>query len=105
VAPSQVPWGIKALGGYLGDDRAAWCQHDAVALIENGARFSDFLVDYGDADQFLSEQLRPELLQLACAQAEIPLNLRRQAEYDHSYYFVSTFMEDHLRWHAARLAA
>jgi S-formylglutathione hydrolase len=105
VAPSQVPWGTKALGGYLGDDRAAWCQHDAVALIENGARFSDFLVDYGDADQFLSEQLRPELLQLACAQAEIPLNLRRQAEYDHSYYFVSTFMEDHLRWHAARLAA
>jgi len=78
---------------------------DAVALIEDGARFSDFLVDYGDADQFLSEQLRPELLERACAHAEIPLNLRRQAGYDHSYYFVSTFMEDHLRWHAARLAA
>ena len=105
VAPSQVPWGTKALGGYLGDDRAAWRQHDAVALIEDGARFSDFLVDYGDADQFLSEQLRPELLERACAHAEIPLNLRRQAGYDHSYYFVSTFMEDHLRWHAARLAA
>jgi S-formylglutathione hydrolase len=105
VAPSQVPWGTKALGGYLGDDRTAWRQHDAVALIEDGARFSDFLVDYGDADQFLSEQLRPELLEHACAHAEIPLNLRRQAGYDHSYYFVSTFMEDHLRWHAARLAA
>ena len=105
MAPSQVPWGIKALGGYLGDDRAAWRRHDAVALIEDGARFSDFLVDYGDADQFLNEQLRPELLERACAQAEIPLNLRRQAGYDHSYYFVSTFMEDHLRWHAARLAA
>jgi S-formylglutathione hydrolase len=105
VAPSQVPWGTKALGGYLGDDRAAWRRHDAVALIEDGARFSDFLVDYGDADQFLNEQLRPELLERACAQAEIPLNLRRQAGYDHSYYFVSTFMEDHLRWHAARLAA
>lgn len=105
VAPSQVPWGTKALGGYLGDDRTAWRQNDAVALIEDGARFSDFLVDYGDADQFLSEQLRPELLERACAHAEIPLNLRRQAGYDHSYYFVSTFMEDHLRWHAARLAA
>ena len=105
VAPSQVPWGTKALGGYLGDDRTAWRQHDAVALIEDGARFSDFLVDYGDADQFLSEQLRPELLERACAHAEIPLNLRRQAGYDHSYYFVSTFMEDQLRWHAARLAA
>jgi S-formylglutathione hydrolase len=105
VAPSQVPWGTKALGGYLGANRAAWRQHDAVALIEDGARFSDFLVDYGDADQFLNEQLRTELLERACSQAEIPLNLRRQAGYDHSYYFVSTFMEDHLRWHAARLAA
>ena len=103
VAPSQVPWGIKALGGYLGDDRAAWRRHDTVALIEDGARFSDFLVDYGDADQFLDEQLRPELLERACSQADIPLNLRRQAGYDHSYYFISTFMEDHLRWHAARL--
>ncbi len=105
VAPSQVPWGTKALGGYLGDDRSAWRRHDAVALIEDGARFSDFLVDYGDADQFLNEQLRPELLERACSHADIPLNLRRQAGYDHSYYFVSSFMEDHLRWHAARLAA
>ena len=103
VAPSQVPWGTKALGGYLGHDRAAWRRHDAVALIEDGARFSDFLVDYGDADPFLKEQLRPELLTQACAQAGIPLTLRNHAGYDHSYYFISTFMEDHLRWHAARL--
>jgi S-formylglutathione hydrolase len=105
VAPSQVPWGIKALGGYLGDDKAAWRKHDTVALIEDGARFSDFLVDVGDADPFLKEQLRPELLERACAKAGIPLNLRLQNGYDHSYYFVSTFMADHLRWHAARLKA
>jgi S-formylglutathione hydrolase len=105
VAPSQVPWGIKALGGYLGDDRNAWRKHDAVALIEDGARFSDLLVDVGDADSFLAEQLRPELLQQACAKAHIPLLLRRQEGYDHSYYFISTFMGDHLRWHAARLTA
>jgi S-formylglutathione hydrolase len=102
-APSQVPWGIKALGGYLGEARDTWRKHDTVALIEDGARFSDFLVDVGDADQFLTEQLRPELLERACSQANIPLVLRRQPGYDHSYYFVSTFMEDHLRWHAARL--
>jgi S-formylglutathione hydrolase len=105
AAPSQVPWGIKALGGYLGDDKAAWRKHDAVALIEDGARFSDFLVDVGDADPFLKEQLRPELLQHACEKAGIPLNLRLQGGYDHSYYFVSTFMADHMRWHAARLQA
>jgi S-formylglutathione hydrolase len=105
VAPSQVPWGIKALGGYLGDNKQAWRKHDAVALIEDGARFSDLLVDVGDADPFLVEQLRPELLERACAKAEIPLNLRRQSGYDHSYYFVSTFMADHIRWHAARLKA
>lgn len=104
VAPSQVPWGIKALGGYLGNERAAWRRHDTVALIEDGARFPDLLVDYGSADQFLAEQLRPELLERACAQAGIPLLLRSRAGYDHSYYFISTFMEDHLRWHAARLS-
>jgi S-formylglutathione hydrolase len=105
VAPSLVPWGNKALGGYLGADKAAWRKHDSVALIEDGARFKDFLVDCGDADQFLTEQLRPELLQAACAKANIPLTLRRQAGYDHSYYFISTFMADHLRWHAERLTA
>jgi S-formylglutathione hydrolase len=103
VAPSQVPWGIKALRGYLGDDKAAWRKHDAVALIEDGARFPELLVDQGDADNFLTEQLRPELLQSACEKAGIPLTLRHQPGYDHSYYFISTFMADHLRWHAARL--
>ena len=103
VAPSLVPWGTKALGGYLGPDKKAWRKHDSVALIEDGARFSAFLVDYGDADQFLTEQLRPELLQAACETAKIPLTLRRQQCYDHSYYFISTFMSDHLAWHAARL--
>ncbi|MEA2899128.1 MAG: S-formylglutathione hydrolase [Bradyrhizobium sp.] len=105
AAPSQVPWGIKALGGYLGEDKAAWRKHDTVALIEDGARYSDFLVDVGDADPFLNEQLRPELLEAACAKAGIPLTLRLQPGYDHSYYFVSTFMADHMRWHAARLQA
>ncbi len=103
VAPSQVPWGVKALTGYLGDDRATWRKHDAVALIEDGARVPALLVDQGDADSFLAEQLRPQLLEAACAQAGIDLTLRLQPGYDHSYYFISTFMEDHLRWHAARL--
>jgi S-formylglutathione hydrolase len=104
VAPSQVPWGKKALGRYLGPDPAAWRRHDAVALIEDGARVPGILVDQGEADQFLSEQLRPELLESACAKAGIALTLNRRAGYDHSYYFISTFMVDHLRWHAARLA-
>lgn len=103
VAPSRVPWGIKALGGYLGQDQRAWRKYDTVALIEDGARYPGFLVDYGDADQFLAEQLRPELLAAACEKGGIPLLLRRQPGYDHSYYFISTFMDDHLRWHAARL--
>ena len=104
VAPSQVPWGEKALGGYLGPDRAAWRKHDAVALIEDGARLPDLLVDIGDADPFLEQQLRPELLEHACADAGIALTLRRRPGYDHSYYFISTFMADHLRWHAERLS-
>jgi len=103
VAPSQVPWGEKALGGYLGPDRAAWRAHDAVALIEDGARVPELLVDQGEADQFLAEQLRAELLAAACRDADIPLTLRMQPGYDHSYYFISTFMADHLRWHAERL--
>ena len=105
VAPSQVPWGEKALGGYLGPDRAAWRRHDAVALIEDGARVPALLVDQGDADDFLKEQLKPDLLAAACERASIPLTLRLQPGYDHSYYFISTFMADHLRWHAERLGA
>jgi S-formylglutathione hydrolase len=103
VAPSQVPWGQKALGGYLGDDRSAWRKHDAVALIEGGASVDELLVDIGDADQFLDKELRPELLERACAAAGIRLRLRMQPGYDHSYYFISTFMADHLAWHAERL--
>lgn len=103
VAPGQVPWGEKALGGYLGPDRAAWRRHDAVTLIEDGARVPALLVDQGDADTFLDSQLKPHLLADACAAAGIDLNLRLQPGYDHSYYFIATFMADHLRWHAARL--
>lgn len=102
-APGRCPWGHKALGGYLGDDRADWRAYDATALIEDGARVPEILVDQGAADNFLSEQLKPELLQAACAKAGIPLTLRMQPGYDHSYYFISTFMDDHIRWHAARL--
>ena len=103
VAPTQVPWGQRALAGYLGDDRATWRRHDAVALIEDGARLSDLLVDVGTADQFIDEELRPALLERACAEAGIALTLRLQPGYDHSYYFISTFMADHLHWHAERL--
>jgi S-formylglutathione hydrolase len=103
VAPSVVPWGEKALAGYLGEDRAAWRPYDACALILGGARVPELLVDVGDADSFLAEQLRPELLRAACEAAGIPLELRLQAGYDHSYYFISTFMADHIAWHAARL--
>jgi S-formylglutathione hydrolase len=103
VAPAHVPWGVKALTGYLGDDRDAWRKHDATALIEDGARVPAILVDQGDADPFLTEQLRPKLLEAACGAAGIPLILRLQPGYDHSYYFISTFMADHLHWHAERL--
>lgn len=102
-APSQVPWGHKALGGYLGEDRAAWRDYDAVTLIENGAHVPEILVDQGTDDQFLTEQLKPDLLADACEKAGIDLTLRMQDGYDHSYYFISSFMADHVRWHAARL--
>jgi S-formylglutathione hydrolase len=103
VAPGQVPWGEKALGRYLGQDRSAWRRHDAVALVEDGAHVPELLVDQGEADNFLDLQLRPDLLENACEKAGIDLTLRMQPGYDHSYYFISTFMADHLRWHAARL--
>ncbi|MBW8744435.1 MAG: S-formylglutathione hydrolase [Sphingomonas sp.] len=104
AAPSQVPWGQKALGNYLGSDKQAWRKHDAVALIEDGARLPELLVDQGEADQFLEQELRPDLLRKACAEAGIPLTLNLRPGYDHSYYFISTFMADHLAWHAERLA-
>mgnify|MGYP003575225561 CR=1 FL=1 len=103
VAPGQVPWGEKALGNYLGPDRMAWRSHDAVALIEDGAQLDALLVDIGEDDPFLEKELKPELLETACRDAGIPLTLRRQPGYDHSYYFISTFMADHVRWHAERL--
>jgi S-formylglutathione hydrolase len=105
VAPGQVPWGEKALAGYLGDDRARWRAHDAVALVEDGKRVDELLVDIGEADPFFAKELRPELLEQACADAGIPLTLRRQPGYDHSYYFISTFMADHVDWHAQRMKA
>jgi S-formylglutathione hydrolase len=105
VAPSVVPWGEKALTGYLGEDRDGWRPYDACALILDGARVPELLVDVGEADQFLHEQLRPELLRAACDAAGIPLTLRLQPGYDHSYYFVSSFLAEHVAWHAERLRA
>ena len=103
VAPSQVPWGHKALGGYLGKDNAAWADYDACALIDGGARLPDLLVDQGEADNFLAEQLKTRLLEEACAKSGQKATIRMQPGYDHSYYFISTFMADHLAWHAERL--
>ena len=101
--PSDVPWGQKALAGYLGEDRAAWRTYDAVSLIEDGARAAQILVDQGTEDQFLAEQLRPEALEAACEDAGIKLTMRMQPGYDHSYYFISSFMAEHIAWHAAAL--
>jgi S-formylglutathione hydrolase len=103
ASPINCPWGQKALGGYVGADQAKWREYDACALIEDGARLTDLLVDQGSADNFLEGQLKPELLRAACAAEGIPIELRMQSGYDHSYYFISSFMADHLRWHGARL--
>jgi S-formylglutathione hydrolase len=103
AAPTQVPWGIKAFSGYLGENRARWRQHDACELIADGARMPECLVDQGLADKFLAEQLRVDALQSACADAGQPLKIRRHAGYDHSYYFISTFVADHLLHHAGFL--
>lgn len=105
-APSQCPWGEKAFTGYLGDNRAAWLAHDAAALMSasNQPPYPHgILIDQGLEDQFLDQQLHPHLFEQACKHAGQPLQLRRQAGYDHGYYFISTFMEDHLRWHHAQL--
>ena len=103
VAPTQVPWGQKALRAYLGDDESAWQQHDAVALIATAQERLPLLVDQGMGDEFLQEQLKPELLQAACEQHGHPLTLRLQPEYDHSYYFIASFIGEHLAHHAAAL--
>ncbi len=103
VSPLNCPWGVKALTGYLGPDRAAWAPYDACALLDAGHRLPGILVDQGDADPFLVDQLKPELLEAACARAGQPLTLRRQPGYDHSYWFIASFVGDHLKWHADRL--
>jgi S-formylglutathione hydrolase len=108
ASPTRCGWGEKAFTAYLGPDRAGWAEHDASLLIASGAaagRFDDVLVDQGTADPFLAEQLKPELLEEACAAAGQRLTLRRQEGYDHSYFFVSTFVGEHVDWHARRLTA
>ena len=105
VSPLQCPWGEKALSNYLGEDRGAWSAYDACALIEGGARVPDLLVDQGEADTFLADQLKTHLLAEACEKAGQKATIRVQPGYDHSYYFISTFMAEHVGWHAARLAA
>jgi len=106
ASPINCPWGQKALGGYLGDDQAKWRAHDACALLEDGHRVpTEILVDQGMADPFLEEQLRPTLLEAACQKAGQKLTLRCQPDYDHSYYFIASFIDDHLIWHAERLNA
>jgi len=102
-SPMNCPWGEKALSGYLGGNKERWRRYDACALLEDGAGLRELLVDQGAADQFLETQLKPQLLERACAKAGIPLTLRMHEGYDHSYFFISTFIEDHLRWHAQRL--
>jgi S-formylglutathione hydrolase len=105
-SPTRCPWGEKALGAYLGSDRDAWRAHDAALLIEAGkaAAFDDILIDQGTADQFLSEQLKPELLEEAARKAGQKLRVRRQDGYDHSYFFIASFVSEHVAFHAARLA-
>jgi S-formylglutathione hydrolase len=103
VSPLNCPWGEKALDGYLGADRSAWADYDACALIAGGARLRDLLVDQGGADSFLEDQLKTHLLEQACASAGQKATIRIQPGYDHSYYFISSFMAEHLRWHRQRL--
>ncbi|MBT3703101.1 MAG: S-formylglutathione hydrolase [Alphaproteobacteria bacterium] len=104
VAPSQVPWGHKALAGYLGPGKDTWADYDASSLIASRGWSGDILIDQGLADNFLEEQLKPEIFEQACKEAGVSLTLRRQEGYDHSYYFISTFIGDHIEWHAERLA-
>ena len=103
VAPAQVPWGEKAFSAYLGPDRASWARYDATELLETAAERLPLLVDQGEADEFLATQLRPELLRAACAKANHPLTLRLHPGYDHSYYFVASFIGEHIAWHARAL--
>lgn len=101
--PSTTEWGMNAFSKYLGDDQKAWRSADTAALIEDGHRIAELLVDQGLADEFLEDSLKPEALRSACSAANIPLDLRLHEGYDHSYYFISSFMADHIAWHAKRL--
>ena len=101
--PSGVPWGQKAFSGYLGDDQQTWAEYDAYALIKKGESKQPLFIDQGDADNFLTEQLRPELLEQICHQRQHPLVMRHQEGYDHSYFFIATFIDEHLRYHAKHL--
>jgi S-formylglutathione hydrolase len=103
VAPSQVPWGKKAFTNYLGPNEAAWAEYDATALVAKQPSEAEILIDQGTADNFLKEQLKPEIFARAADEAGQNLILRLQDGYDHSYYFIASFMEEHLRWHAERL--
>ncbi len=103
VEPSNADWASGAFTQYLGEDKSAWAEYDACTLVEDGNRFSGFLIDQGSADGFLEDGLRPWLFEEACKNADIPLTLRIQDGYDHSYFFISTFMNDHIKWHAERL--
>jgi len=103
VAPTQVPWGRKAFAGYLGTNEREWQQYDATELVKQVQLGNEILIDQGDADNFLVEQLKPELFSAACAESGQALQLRMQPGYDHSYYFIATFIEDHLRFHATAL--
>jgi S-formylglutathione hydrolase len=105
AAPMQCPWGVKAFSGYLGDDRDAWARHDATELVKAGARAPHILIDQGLADKFLPEQLHPHLFEAACTDAGQPLTLRRHEGYDHGYYFIASFVDDHLAHHARFLNA
>jgi len=106
VSPMRCPWGEKALAGYLGDDRGAWRAYDATALIEDrGYPGRAILVDQGTRDPFLERELKPQLLAEACERAGVALDLRMRDGYDHSYYFIATFIDEHLRFHARALAA
>lgn len=103
VAPSQVPWGIKAFTAYLGEDRQSWKQHDTVELIKAGQQPPPLLVDQGEADEFLTTQLKPQLLQEACREAGHALELNLRPGFDHSYYFIASFIGEHIQFHANHL--
>jgi len=105
VAPSQVPWGLKAFSRFLGDDRAAWADYDACELVRRRGFAGKILIDQGDADKFLERELRPRLFVAACKDRGQALELNIRPGYDHSYFFISSFMENHLRHHAAALSA